>query len=353
MDEKIIKDKVSDDMVSNETVSNETASSGKGLTEKVIVEIVSDPFCSWCWGSEPELRALETLFGAHGDDGSNDGRSGAHGDDSGHGSDGDDSGQGAGDDNQGNRVKVIQHMGYLIPDVRTEPDFDYAAKGYDGVNRSIGEHWDRPQKVTGMPYVQEKFHMFSEGNYSGLPAAIGFKAAELVAPELAPAYLRRVREGIFVTGEKVIERDVKIRIAGEVGIDQEAFRRVIENGEAEKAFEADIQWADSRNVDLYPTYFLSYGDKRERLAGYITFPKLAKAIERLTEAALAPKYLEQTYESLTEILEVYSHLAVAEVKLLFNFATMAEAEARIKALPADKYKLTAVGETYWVAKRED
>ncbi len=282
------------------------------MSKKIHVNIVSDPFCSWCWGSEPELRALETLFG--------------------------------------DQLEITQHMGYLIPDVREEPDFDYANHGYDGVNQSIADHWAGPQARTGMPYAPEKFKLFSEGNDSGFPVAIAYKAAEMVAPDLASGYLRRLREGIFTNGERVTQINTQVALAHECGIDGEALRRIIESGEAEEAFQDDITWADSRTVEVYPTYFVSTEEQEERLAGYITLPQLDEAIRRLSGGEVEAKYLDRSLESLQELLGHYPRAALAEVKRLFKFESVGEAESWVRSLPEEQVKLTAVGKTFWVEK---
>ncbi len=287
------------------------------MEDKLIIDIVTDPFCSWCWGSEPELRALETLLA--------------------------------------DSVELRIHMGYLVPDLREdEASYQVEAKGFAHANRVIAAYWDEPEAETAMPFDAARFDLFSEEDPAGLPANIAYKATELVGePEQAAAYLRRLREGIFVEGRKVQRRDVQLEIAEEIGLNIAEFENTLDSGQAARAFQDDIALGDEHVVDVYPTYLLSYRSKQARLEGYILFQNLAATIEDLTDQHLRVHYLKRTEADLQNLLKRYPRLAVAEIRLLFNFESIEETLSWLRELEtADLISLSAVGNSFWVTQKE-
>ena len=117
----------------------------------------TDPVCTWCWGSDPVLRKLETWYG--------------------------------------DAVSIRYVMGGLVEDIRA---FHDRVNGIGGdperSNQQIAQHWLEASERHGMPVRTAGFRLFSAEAVSTYPQNIAFKAAELTNPALAAPYLRRLRE---------------------------------------------------------------------------------------------------------------------------------------------------------------
>lgn len=117
----------------------------------------TDPVCTWCWGSEPVLRKLETCYG--------------------------------------DAVHIRYVMGGLVEDIRAFYDRANDIGGdAERSNAQIARHWLEASERHGMPVRTEGFRLFSADTVSTYPQNIAFKAAELTNPGLAARYLRRMRE---------------------------------------------------------------------------------------------------------------------------------------------------------------
>lgn len=259
------------------------------MAEKICIEIFTDPFCSWCWGSEPELRALESLYG--------------------------------------DNLTIKIRMGALVPDIREAEDIYHAQeRGFAYANSKMVRYWPKPAAETQMPMEAAGFSLFSEDHPSGFPINIAYKAAELSADtHTAHAYLRRLREGIFVDSALVNRPEVQVALASELGLDGERFKHQLDSGMAEKAFWDDVERGEALQIDLYPTYIINYRGESERLKGYILYEQLDSAIQRLSHGKIKASPLEQTPEALVKLLDKYPRLAPAEIRRLFGFETVADA----------------------------
>src|SRR6185369_4831928 len=124
-----------------------------------VVEIIefTDPVCTWCWGSEPVLRKLETRFGE--------------------------------------QVKISFVMAGLVKDITSFYD-RYNDIGGDPArsNTNIARHWLEASERHGMPVQSEGFKLFSKEYPSTYPQNIAYKAAQLQDQLLANRFLRRIRE---------------------------------------------------------------------------------------------------------------------------------------------------------------
>ena len=188
-----------------------------------MIEIIefTDPVCTWCWGSEPILRKLETRYK---------------------------------DD-----VKVGLIMGGLVEDMR---DFQDELNGIGGelskVNKQIASHWVEASKRHGMPVQPEGFALFTEEHTSTYPTNIAYKAAQLQGQEIADQFLRRIREAVATEAKKANRIDVLKEIAKEVGLDENKWLEQMENGIAKQEFEQDLHLCREFQIYTFPSYLLYF-----------------------------------------------------------------------------------------------
>ena len=196
------------------------------------IEIVefSDPYCTWCWGSEPVLRhALEAY---------------------------------------GDRLRVRFVMGGLVEDRATFYDPANAIGG-EQWERQIAAHWVEASGRHGMPVDMAHYERVL-GMPSTYPANIAYEAARLQDSALADRYLRRLREAAAIEGLAIHEPEVLADLAAEMGLDRERFSRDFA-GPAVDAFSADRAICAKYGVHGFPAFLLRVGEREQVLSGYRGF----------------------------------------------------------------------------------
>lgn len=283
--------------------------------KRIVITNFTDPVCVWCWGSEPILRALETHYP--------------------------------------DQIEFRYVMGGLVDDIDnfTDPGNGITA-GSEGANAQIVSHWLEGAERHGMPVNPEGFHLFSKEFPSTYPQNIAYKAAQIVDPEKADAFLRRIREATKTEAKITSNPDVQIELAGEVGIDVVEFIKALKSGEAKKKFEADLILTRSAGVRGFPSFLVKTSQGRQILVrGYKTFAEFQEIIAHLTDGSLEPLKVTPSFELLSELLDKHPKLALEEVHQALDFSSRVEADAWVSSFVADGslIKETA-GSSYFIKK---
>jgi putative protein-disulfide isomerase len=161
----------------------------------------SDPACSWSWGSEPQLRKLMWEFG------------------------------------DGLRFRWV--MGGLARSYGSEyRDEEAGITGERDCFDALMAHWLDVGGETGMPTDPR---LWRHGPISSTyPACQAVKAASEQGPELAYAYLRRLREGLMCERKKLDNAEALIGEAGPAGLDVDRFRIDLGSHAITEAFAGDL-----------------------------------------------------------------------------------------------------------------
>ncbi|NLC84347.1 MAG: DsbA family protein [Ruminococcaceae bacterium] len=251
---------------------------------KNVIEFVefTDPVCTWCWGSEPLLRALETRFG--------------------------------------DQIKISFVMGGLVPDIR---NFSDSSNGIGGSasesNRQIIRHWIEASERHGMPVQEEGFALFSDEFPSTFPQNIAYKAAQMEDEAKANRFLRRMREASAAEARQISRPEVLIELASESGLDLGAFLDRLSDGSAQKAFEADLALTRSSRVHGFPTFMIRYNGKEILLRGFQSLNSVVAVIHSLTGDAIREQIPMQDESHVLEFLVKHGKAAPAEIVLSFGF----------------------------------
>ncbi|MBP7912567.1 MAG: DsbA family protein [Enterococcus aquimarinus] len=204
------------------------------MEKKLIITEFTDPVCTWCWGSEPVLRKLQTVYQ--------------------------------------DQLDVRFIMGGLVPDIS---DFMDAANQIGGnpedSNKQVAKHWLEASERHGMPVKVDDFNLFSAEYPSTYPQNIAYKAAQIQDQKLADKFLRRMREASTAEGRLISHLDVQIELASEVGLSVSDFIVNMKNGEAERAFKDDLAITQSLKVRGFPTFLVEYGEKSVMMRGFNRF----------------------------------------------------------------------------------
>ncbi len=263
-----------------------------------VVEIIefTDPVCTWCWGSEPVLRKLETKFGE--------------------------------------QVKISFVMAGLVKDIMSFYD-SYNDIGIDPVrsNTNIAKHWLEASERHGMPVQSEGFKLFSKQYPSTYPQNIAYKAAQIQDQMLADRYLRRIREASAAEARLTSTTEVLVELAAEAGLDIARFLDDFSNGAAQKAFEEDLALTAQYQARGYPTFLIRCGEKETLLRGYKRYEEFKAVMELLTDGAIRERLVPASEETIMAFIRTYGSVAPIEIKMAFDL-TDAELKSIVDSLLA-------------------
>jgi len=248
-----------------------------------VVDILefTDPVCTWCWGSEPVLRALAHRYG--------------------------------------DRVRVGSVMGGLVPDIRTFFDSrNNIGGGAEASNPNIAAHWLEASGRHGMPVCVEGFALFSDDFPSTCPQNEAYKAAQFQGADKAGRFLRRLREASAAEARVTSRPEVLVELASEVGLDIGAFLGAIENGSAARAFADDRRFIAGHGASGFPTFLVRYGGKQTLLRGYQPLATFETLIAMVTMGAVKPVEIESSDDAVAAFIGQYDSVAPVEVAVAFG-----------------------------------
>jgi predicted DsbA family dithiol-disulfide isomerase len=253
--------------------------------ETKILEIIefTDPVCTWCWGSEPVLRTLETRFGS--------------------------------------QLKISYVMGGLVKDIASFYD-SYNDIGGDPErsNKNIAKHWVDASNRHGMPVKVEGFKLFSKEQPSTYPQNIAYKAAQMQDEAKANRFLRRIREASASEAQQTNLTEVLVELASEVGLDISQFLDDFTSGKAKAAFEEDLYTTAQFRAQGFPTFLIRYGEKSTLLRGYQNYTNFKAVINQVTNGDIKEDKVVPTEENVLESINKYNSLAPAEIKMAFDLS---------------------------------
>jgi putative protein-disulfide isomerase len=250
-----------------------------------IIEVIefTDPVCTWCWGSEPILRKLETRYG--------------------------------------DQLKIKFVMGGLVKDIREFYDrFNDIGGDPERSNNQIVEHWLEASKTHCMPVRSEGFNLFSNNYPSSYPQNIAYKAAQMESEEKANRFLRRMRAATAAEGKQTNRKEVLIGLASEVGLDISKFIERLSNGSAEAAFEEDLKTTQRYGTKGFPTFLVRYLEKEVLLKGYQSFDAFKSVIKVLSGDTIKEVIPYKSEENVLEFIRKHGQVAPIEIQLSFDFS---------------------------------
>jgi len=262
---------------------------------RYILELVeyTDPYCTWCWGSEPILRKIEELYG--------------------------------------DQVKITFKMGGLVEDIDNFYD-PLNMIGGEGMFQQVAEHWLDASRRHGMPVDIRVFQDLVGEFRSTYPANIAYKAAQMQSQELADRFLRRMREAAAAECRPLHRREVQVELAREVGLDADRFTKALEDGSAEKAFYEDLRECRGLGITGFPTFHIKNRQGEGIfLSGYRRFEAFERAFKELAGDALVKRRIEATDGSIVAFIRRYGKVATREVAEVFNL-TDQQADQKLGAI---------------------
>ncbi len=202
------------------------------MTKKLIY--VGDPMCSWCWGFAPVKRRIEELCR--------------------------------------DRAEVSLVVGGLRP-FTTEPQDD-ARKTF------LREHWRDVGDRTGQPFA---FHLLDRDDfvYDTEPAS---RAAVVVrrldGQAAALGFFSELQRAFYADNADITETATLIALAGDFGVDADAFAARFETEEMRQATIDDFELARSLGVTGFPTVVVEDEEGHAYLTvGYQPYERLGAVLD--------------------------------------------------------------------------
>jgi predicted DsbA family dithiol-disulfide isomerase len=255
------------------------------MKEKALIEIIefTDPYCTWCWGSEPILRKLKWVYGG--------------------------------------QIEIGYKMGGLVKDIK---------EFYDPLNKIGGEfwhlqvanHWLDASNRHGMPVDAGQFTEYYREFKSTWPANIAVKAAELQDKKLAQKYLRRLREAAAAEALPIHRLNEQLRLAKECGLDTSKMKKDIESKRAYKEFMKDIRECQKRGITGFPTFLVKrLKDNFEKIwVGYMEYLQFKRILEELSNKELKERKIEFNEKEALDFINHWDKVATQEIAVLFNIS---------------------------------
>ncbi|OPC22074.1 dithiol-disulfide isomerase [Elizabethkingia meningoseptica] len=263
----------------------------------------TDPICSSCWGIEPQLRKLKLEYG--------------------------------------NILDIEYHMGGLLP------DWSYNSGGISKPS-DVAHHWDEVSVYYDMPIDGDIW--LEDPLDSSYPPSIAFKAAEEQDKDKAVAFLRILREMVFLKKKNIAKWENIAIAAGKSGLDVVQLKTDF-NGIAKKLFEDDLKMARDFGVRGFPTIFIqNKSGNKEMIYGTKPYSLFESTILMLEPNAVKNKY-EKKQETL---FSKYNSLTTREFSELSGISRN-ESEKQLDEL-TDKgvlEKLTIKNGSLWSRKTFD
>ncbi|MET7746446.1 DsbA family protein [Streptomyces sp. NPDC005385] len=194
---------------------------------------MTDPICSACWILEPAWRSLTERY---------------------------------------RDLIEVQHVyGGLL---RGWQGFHDAGNGIRRP-KDVAHHWDEFAERSGQPINSSVWR--SDPIDSSYPPSIALAAVRLLAPETEEAFLRRIREELFLNGRNIARPDVLEALVTELGLAVDPYRQLIETGTAQAEFERDLVRTHKLGARGFPTLILEGPDGRITLHGWLGPDRLEEA----------------------------------------------------------------------------
>lgn len=225
----------------------------------------TDPICSACWGIEPQLRRLKLEYGAFFD--------------------------------------LDYRMGGLLP------DWSYNSGGISKPSDVAG-HWDEVSRYYDMPIDGDVW--LEDPLPSSYPPSIAFKAAQMQDEAKAVAFLRGLRELLFLEKKNITRWEFVQQAALSGSLDTSRLRRDFE-GEAQQRFREDLALAQASGVRGFPTLIFRNGQNETVVIGGV---KPYAAFEAAV-TKLYPQAVKSDYDpSWTNLFSLFPTLTAREFSLL-------------------------------------
>lgn len=249
--------------------------------DKIFIYQFTDPTCVWSWGNEPELRAIEYLYG--------------------------------------DKVEIRYVMGGLVEDITTLFNLELPkSQIIERANELIASDWLAASAIHGMPVVTKNMHLYSEQYSSSYPQNIAYHAARHIDPAAAKIFLRRMREATLTECKRTSQIDVLIELANEAGLDSAEFINHYTDSNSQTDFVSDRMMCRRNGITGFPSYLIKRADTYITLCGYQKLSSLQSAISRLSRDKIRPRRIGPSLANMMDFIKRYKRVYPKEIEVCFS-----------------------------------
>ncbi|WP_138159242.1 DsbA family protein [Peptoniphilus catoniae] len=243
------------------------------------IDIFSDAVCTWSYGEEKVLRAIDYIYKG--------------------------------------QIEFVNTMGGLIADYRDILPMNMKDKDSDEMaNKILLTIWKSGSDIHKMPIMNKTPKLLSRENPSTYFINRAFVTARLLDPKMANSYLRELRLATILYGRNTMDINVLVDIASKLGIDREDFRETFES-ESSEEFLSDRMKTFDRRLEAFPNFM--YTDEKGKeyiIKGYKNKKELIDFIDRFSNLEKREVFLNR--QNLLEFIDRYKKVYPAELVELFE-----------------------------------
>ena len=280
--------------------------------DKIFIYQFTDPTCVWSWGNEPELRAIEYLYG--------------------------------------DRVQIRFITGGLVEDITTLFDIEGTKSQIIArANHLIAENWLAASAIHRMPVVTNDIQLYSEQYPSSFPQNIAYHAAKQLNPLAAKRFMRRMREATLTERQRTSQLDTLIELANESGLNSAEFINAYTQGNAQVDFISDRMKCRRNGITGFPSYIIKQGDTYITLGGYQKLASLQSAITRLSRGKIRPRRIGPSLANIVDFIKHFQRVYPREIEVAFSLDSNQTSLMLSSLLQSHKIHTTAVGDSFSIS----
>lgn len=234
------------------------------------------------------------------------------------------------------QIEFRYSMGLLVRNVYELADCNELAQsptlGLHRYNARLAKIYESEESISGMPINMDGFCLFSTEETSSLPLNLAYKAAQLTASELANRFLYNLRYATIVDTRPTTKLEEILKVVRKTGIDEKLFLQHYQDSSAETALDSDLTRMHALGIRTLPAYLLQFDGKQmliNRLIGYDTF---VEAIRQISDGCIHPQPVEQSLQSVRQLLEQHPLISPIELREALDFRTTDDVHQFIQAL---------------------
>lgn len=279
---------------------------------KINVLAFTDPYCSWCWATEPMILSMMEKY----------------------------------------RDQI--HFEYVFGGLVEDMSKFYDSSNDIGTAAAVVPHWKMVSERSGQP-IDENLWVDLEAypHFSTWPANIAAKAAFLQSQKVGERYLRRLRRAALTERRIISNEGVYLPLARETEeLDVERFESDINSEKAAKAFEADMKTSRAWQAFGFPTMLFYKADAdvnnlTKEDAVYVNGHRPMETYEQVL-AMLEPNLKKHNARLPEELIDTYGPMTTRELAQVYEESTeTAEKSLREKAAGGKLKATELVRGTLW------
>lgn len=274
----------------------------QSVSKPIEIYMFIDPLCPECWGLEPVIKKLQTLYG--------------------------------------NYIKIIYFVGRKVNEPPFKQSREYLAK-----------QWERTASRSGMSCDGDLW--FENPIPSPYIASLAVKAAEFQGRKAAARFLRKIREFVFLEKKNISEKQVLLECAKLAELDVQEFENDLHSKRALKAYQCDLKISSEMEINEYPSLIFFSENVEEagiKVSGIVPFDVCVDIMREI----LNHEPVQAKLPTLEEFLQKYRFVATKEIEVVYDLpAECVEKEMKKLVLKQKVERIPVKYGTFWRYKDND